>query len=141
MLDLVDSSKVPTHEGAPVVDKAVWQAWMAKSALREQHSAARRVVAIKFLTIGILVATALLWTHTSGYDLWIRFAVALGGMVVLFQAVRRRRYALAAVFATLIVIYNPIVPTFPFAGAAPLSLVLLTTLPFAASLIWLRPAA
>jgi hypothetical protein len=59
--------------------------------------------------------------------------------MVLFQALRLRRYALAAALAVLTVIYNPFVATFPLTGPGPFTFVLLTTLPFAASLIWLRP--
>jgi hypothetical protein len=106
--------------------------------LRERQAAARRLVAVKCVSIGILAAT-LLWRYASGYDLWIRFDVSLGGLMVLFQALRLRRYALAAALAVLTVIYNPFVATFPFTGPGPFTFVLLTTLPFAASLIWLRP--
>jgi hypothetical protein len=122
-----------------MLDKSVWRAWTANNTLLEQQAAARRVVAVKCASVGILLATSILWEYTSGYDLWIRFGVSLGGLVVLFQALRLRHYALAAAFALLILIYNPLVATFPFTGPGPFTFVLSTTLPFAASLIWLRP--
>jgi len=56
MLDSVDLQKVRTTDGVKVLDEAVWQAWTAKSALRERQAAAIRLVAVKCVSIGILAA-------------------------------------------------------------------------------------
>lgn len=138
MLDKVDLQKVRPDNEVKVLDQALWQAWMSKNASREQHATAKRLIAVKCLSIVVLAATALFWGETSEYDFWIRFGVSLGALVVLFQALQSRRYAVAAAFAVLVVVYNPVVPAFPFTGPGPRTVVLLTMLPFTASLIWLR---
>ncbi len=123
-----------------VLDEKVWQAWIAKGALREQRSADRRMIFVKCAGLAILAATALLWRSLSEYDFFIRLGVSLSGCAIFFQALSLRRYAFVAVFVALIVAYNPLVTVFPLSGAEAFTFVVATTLPFAASLAWLRPA-
>ena len=107
--------------------------------MRNRHAADRRRVAVKWASIAILVATVLLWEYLPASGLATRILVSLGALVVLLQAMQLSRYPFAVVFAALAVAYNPFVPLLAFAGPGPLSFVLLSTLPFAASLIWLSP--
>ena len=106
MFNSVDLQNVRADDGVKVLDEGVWQIWIAEGARRESRAAARRMIAVNCLGIVVLAATALLWGDTSEYDLWIRFGVSLGAMMVLFQALQ--------------------------------TLALLTALPYAASLNWLR---
>lgn len=140
MIDSKVSANVPTQDGVRVLDEKVWQAWIAKAVVREQRTADRSMVAVKYAGIAILAGTALLWRSLSEFDFFIRLGVSLSGLAIFSQALRLRRYAFVAVFAALIVMYNPVVAAFPLTGAGPLAFVLATTLPFAASLIWLGPA-
>ena len=109
MIDSKVSVKVRTDDGARVLDEKVWQAWIAKGALREQRTADRSMVAVKCAGIAILAATAVLWRSLSEFDFFIRLGVSLSGLAILFQALRLRRYAFVAVFAAVIALYNPFV--------------------------------
>ena len=139
MIHSKNPEEVRRDGGAAVLDERAWQAWIAKGALREQRSADRRMTLLKCAGIAILTVTAVLWRSLSEFDFFIRLGVSLSGLAILFQALRLRRYAFVVVFAALIVAYNPVVPAFAFSGPEALAFVAATTLPFAASLIWLRP--
>jgi hypothetical protein len=134
-----DQVEVRRDGEAAVLDEKVWQAWVHKGALRERRSADRRMTLVKCAGLAILAATAVLWRSLSEFDFFIRLGVSLSGLAILFQALRLRRYAFVAIFAAVIVAYNPIVPTFGLSGTEAHAFVVSTMLPFAASLIWLRP--
>jgi hypothetical protein len=68
------------------------------------------------------------------YEVVIRFMVAAGATVVMFQAFRARHYAVAAVFGTLALLYNPVVPVFSFSGDWQRAMVIASSVPFVASL-------
>ena len=57
-------------------------------------------------------------------------------MVVMFQALQARYYAVAAVFAALALFYNPVVPAFSFSGNWQRAVVVASAVPFIASLAW-----
>jgi uncharacterized protein DUF6804 len=122
MVDSIDLQKVPA----------------ANEGKAEQRGATKRLIAAKCLSIMVSAATMLLWGDTFGYDLWIRFGVTLGALLVLFQALQSQHYPVAAAFAVLIVIFNPFVPAFPFTGPATFVVVLSTASSCIAALIWLR---
>jgi hypothetical protein len=52
----------------------------------------------------------------------------------MFEAFNKRQYALGAVFAGLVLLYNPVAPVFDFSGNWQRVLVILSAVPFAASL-------
>jgi hypothetical protein len=114
----------------------VWQTWVAKGRAQERRSNDELVKAVKWVSIAALVATAALWSQLAPYDIVVRFLVMAGSMAVMFQAFRTRRYASAAVFGALALLYNPVAPVFGFAGDWQRALVLASIFPFVASLTW-----
>jgi hypothetical protein len=54
----------------------------------------------------------------------------------MFQAFRARSYAFAAVFGGLALLYNPVAPAFSLSGDWHRYLVVVSALPFVASLAW-----
>jgi hypothetical protein len=48
----------------------------------------------------------------------------------------RRQYTFTALFATVVLLFNPVVPTFALAGNLVISLA--GVLPFVASLVWMK---
>jgi hypothetical protein len=138
MSDLSPLQKSPVAVGVKELDESIWQAWKAKNALRERQAAAAWLMTAKCASLGVLLATTILWKYLSPYEVAMRFALAVGALVVAGQAWRLRRYGFAALFAAITVIYNPVVAAFPMTGGWPAALVFLTVLAFAASLIWLR---
>jgi hypothetical protein len=119
---------------AKPLDEAVWQSWLEKARGRDRRNSAARMVAVKWVSLAGLVGVAALWSHLGPYDVVARFVVAAGAIAVMFHSIHDGRYALAAVFAAVALLYNPVVPAFSFSGDWPRALVLASALPFVASL-------
>ena len=118
------------------LDQAVWQARVAKGRAQDQRSSAVRLQAVKWAAIAVLLAAAGLGAFLLPYEAVIRFLVAAGSGVVMWQAIHTRRYAFAAVFGVLALLYNPVAPLFSFAGGWQRALVVVSTIPFVLSLLW-----
>ena len=84
---------------------------------------------------GVFTAAGL-WSQIAPYELVFKFNVSAGAIVVMFQAFRTRHYAFAAVFAALVLLYNPVAPVFSFTGDWQRFLVVASVLPFIAALAW-----
>ena len=99
---------------AKPLDEAVWQAWVAKGRAADRRSSAARMKAVKWVSIvALLIAAGL---HLGQYEVIVRFVVAVGAIVMMFQAFHARHYAFAAVFGALVLLYNPVAPVFSFSG-------------------------
>lgn len=116
------------------LDEAVWQAWVDKGRVRERRGSAARVRAVKWVSLAGLLALAGLWSHLAPYDVVVRFIVAAGAIVVMIHAIHGGHYAFAAVFAALAFLYNPLAPVFSFSGDWQRVLVVVSAVPFVASL-------
>jgi len=117
------------------LDEAVWRAWVARGRAHDRRGSAARISAVKWASIAALGAAAL-WSHLAPLEVAVRFLVTAGAMVVLFQALQARYYSVSAVFGALAVSYNPVAPVFSFSGDWQRVLVVVSTLPFVASLSW-----
>lgn len=124
------------RSGAKPLDEAVWQAWIAKGRAQDRRSSAARMKAVKWVSIAGLLAAAGLWSQLTPYEVVVRFIVAAGAIIVMFQAFEARRYAFAAVFGALALVYNPVAPVFSFSGDWQRALVVTSAVPFVASLAW-----
>jgi uncharacterized protein DUF6804 len=118
------------------IDEAAWQVWVAKGRARERRSNAARVKAVKWVSIAALLVTAGLWSQLATYDIVVRFIVAAGAIVVMTNLFHARRYTFAAVFGTLALLYNPVVPVFSFSGDWQRAVVVASAAPFVAALAW-----
>jgi len=116
------------------LDEAVWQAWVAKGRAQERRSDAAHSKAVKWASIAALLVAAGLWAQLAPYEVVIRFIVAAGATVVMFQALHARHYAVAAVFGALALLYNPVVPVFSLSGDWSRAMVVASAIPFVASL-------
>jgi hypothetical protein len=67
------------------------------------------------------------------------FGIALGAFAVMFHAFHAHRYILAAVFGTIVLLYNPLFPAFSLSGGWQRLIVLASTAPFLASLASYKP--
>lgn len=131
-----------SRKSANPLDEAAWQAWVLKGSARDSRGRAARMKAVKWTSMaGLLVAMGLA-PHLAPYDVIVRFVVAAGAMAVMFQAFQARRYAFAAVFGSLALLYNPVAPVFSFSGEWQRAVAAASAVPFAASLAWhhARPA-
>ena len=121
---------------AKPLDEVVWKAWAAKGRAQDRQGSAARARAVKWVSIAALLAAAGLWFYLAPYDVVVRFIVAGGAIFLTFHAFHARQYALAAVFAALALLYNPVAPVFSFAGDWQRALVVASAVPFVASLAW-----
>ncbi len=116
------------------LDEAVWKAWVARGRAQDRRDSAARVRAVEWVSVAALLAAAALWSRVAPYETVVRFIVCAGAMVVTFQVICARRYALAAVFGVLAVLYNPVAPVFGFSGGWQQVVVVASTAPFLSSL-------
>jgi len=113
-----------------------WQAWVAKGRERDRQTSAAYARAMKWVPIAVLLVIAAFWSHLTAYGVVVRFIVAGAALAVMFQALHAKHYAFVAVYGALALLYNPIVPMFGLSGGWERALVLMTAVPFVASLAW-----
>jgi uncharacterized membrane protein YoaK (UPF0700 family) len=118
------------------LDEAAWQAWGAKGRAQDKRDSAAHMKAVKWVSIAALLVAAGLWSQIMPYEVVVRFIVTAGAIVVMFQALQARHYAVASVFGALVLLYNPVAPTFSFSGDWQRVLVVASAVPFVASLAW-----
>lgn len=118
------------------LDEAVWQAWAEKGRAQDRRSSAARVKAVKWVSIAVLLAAAGLWSHFAPYEVVVRCIVTAGALAMMFDAFHARRYAFAAVFGALALLYNPLGSFLTFSGGWQRAVVASSAVPFVASLAW-----
>jgi len=118
------------------LDEAAWQAWGAKGRAHDKRGSATQMNVVKWVSIAALLAAAVLWSQLTPYEVVVRFIVAAGAIVVMVQAFQARRYAVASVFGALVLLYNPVAPVFSFSADWQRALVVMSAVPFVASLTW-----
>jgi cellulose synthase/poly-beta-1,6-N-acetylglucosamine synthase-like glycosyltransferase len=116
------------------IDEDVWRtAHQVHRRRRIQHKS-WKMRAVKQVSVGVLLATAIFWPYATQFHLLTRLLISLGALAVAFQAINTGSYGFAVLFAATAVLYNPFVPLFVFSGVPNLILVLASTVPFALSL-------
>ena|ERR1700728_4514869 len=128
-------------ESRPSMDDDTWRAWFEKNLLQERKGIAARAKVVKWSCIGVLLMAAavssnVLPPYLSAYQALVRFAIALGAIVVTLQSLRARQYVFTALFAAIVLIFNPVFPTFALSGHW--AILFGSVLPFVASLLWMR---
>jgi hypothetical protein len=116
------------------LDEAVWQAWLDEGRAREKCNSAARLTAVKWASLAALLVVAGLWSRLAPYDVVARFILSAGAIVVMFHAIHAQQYVLAVMFAAVAVLYNPVAPVFSFSGDWLRAVVLVSAIPFVASL-------
>jgi hypothetical protein len=95
---------------------------------------------MKWVSIAGLLLAVMFWGAARNYQRELNLVVSVAAAVVFIQAVQARKYRWAPGFLAIALLFNPVVPMFPLAGALGLTLVVLSVAPFAISLVALRPA-
>jgi hypothetical protein len=93
----------------------------------------------KWFSIAALLLALLFWGSAMTYQLELNLVVCFAGIIVLIQALQARKYPWAAGFLAIVLLFNPVVPVFRFAGGVGLSIVILSICLFATALIALKP--
>ena len=132
----LESQSAWAPPAATPLDEAAWQTWSARGRARDRRSSAARISAVKWASIAVLLGAAGLWSHLAPFDIAVRFLLTAGALIVLFQALQARYYAVAAVIGALAVFYNPVVPVFSFSYDWQRAVVAASAIPFVLSLAW-----
>src|SRR3954451_4318883 len=82
------------------LDLIVWRAWIEKNRQQDIQRAFARMKAVKWACVGLLLATvvvssSVLMRYVSAYEPVVRFAIGLGAIILLFESLKARQYALA----------------------------------------------
>jgi hypothetical protein len=139
---IVVERSVDSQVSSPeVLDETVWRTWLNKNRLQERQRTARRMNALKWACIGMLIVTAVVSPYvfapySSAFQAVVRFAVGLGAIVLILESLRGGRYVFAGLFAGIVLLFNPVLPVLDFSENGPI--VLMSALPFLASLIWMK---
>jgi hypothetical protein len=121
---------------ATPLDESVWQAWVLKGHAQDERSQAAAMKVVTWISLVTLVLAAEFWSQIAPYDVAVRFLLAAGGLVLMFQAFHTRHYPFATVFGALALLYNPVVPVFRFSGEWQSVFVMASAVPFIVSLTW-----
>jgi hypothetical protein len=135
-VELLGSGKAWAPPPTQPLNEAAWQVWVANGRAHDRRGRAVRGKLVRWFPIAALAVTVALWSKMAPYETVVRFIVAAAAVVVMFQAFHERHYAVAALFAALALLYNPVVPMFSFSGGWSCALVIASIVPFAASLAW-----
>jgi hypothetical protein len=122
--------KVWTPPVAKPLEEAVWQAWVLKGQARDVRRSAALLNGVSWLSAGVLLAAAGLWSHLGSYDVLVRFAVVIGAIALMVSRFHARQYAFTAVFAILALLYNPVAPVIGFSGDWQRAFVVASAAPF-----------
>ena len=139
-IEFQGTQDLQAHSQKPL-DETVWRAWLGKNLLQEKQRAATRIKAVKWACIGVLVVSAaassyISTPYVSAYQTVVRFAIGLGAIVIMFESLRTRQYAFTALFAAIVLLFNPVLP--PFALRGNWVILLAGVLSFLASLVWMK---
>jgi hypothetical protein len=124
-----------------VLDETVWRRWLNKNRLEERQSTARRIKDVKWACICMLIVTAVVSPYVfapyaSTFQAAVGIAVGLGAIVLILESFRGRRYVFTGLFAGIVLLFNPVLPTVDFSENR--LIVLVSVLPFLASLVWMK---
>lgn len=110
-----------------------WDRWAERARAQDRREAAIHLKIVSWSMLVALAVVALWWTRLSMYDNAIRFVFTACAVVLMAHNLRTRHFALAAAFAVLVLLYNPLVPVFRTSGNWPRALVVASAVPFAAA--------
>lgn len=114
----------------------VWNSWADQGRAAEHRRAATRLKAVKFLSGFLVLLSCFWWPMAEPYASFVRFAVSAGSLVVMLRAFREGHTAAPVFFAAMALLFNPIIPVFPFAGEWMRWLMIASAIPFFAALGW-----
>jgi hypothetical protein len=130
--ELPEVLETPTSR--PLAD-AGWQVWpVEQPPARRVRSTAVKVV--KWASIVGLLALGGLWSRVTPFEVAARFLVAAGAIIVMARSLPAGRYAVVAVAAALVLLYNPFAPLFDLSGDWQRAAFVAAATPLLALLIW-----
>jgi len=118
------------------LDEVAWDRWVAKGRSQDQRDRAARIKSLTWVGIAALCGAAALWYQLPPFELVFRFLVTGCAIVLMYQALRSRNYAVGVLFGGIAILYNPVIPAFALSADWSRVAVAATVLPFMMSLVW-----
>ena len=142
LVQLQESPEGCVAPQAVLLDMEEWRAWVGRGRARDRWRSAVWGESARWVSAAALLAAAGLWSYLAPFGFAIRFVVAAGAVTVMVNAFDSRRYAAAAGFGALALLYNPIAPVFDFSGGWQRAALVASAAPFVASRVWdnVKPA-
>ena len=131
---LSESQCVPEMAPSKPLDETAWQSWVATGRVQDARHRAALLAGIAWASIVGLLAAVAFRADPNPYDGLLRFIVCGGAIVLIFPAIRAGRYALAAAFGAVALLYNPVATIFGLSGAWQRAVVVASFAPFVVSL-------
>jgi hypothetical protein len=102
-------------------NETMWRLVGTESSAGKTACSRAPIKAVKWACVGVLmlsvVASLYIFTpYVSAYQAVVRFAIGLSAIAIIFESLRARQYAVAALFAAVVLLFNPVIPTFALAG-------------------------
>jgi hypothetical protein len=97
------------------------------------------IQAVKCASIAVLLVAIFFGNSPPLYQVALTLAVTVGAILVLIQAFQAKRYWWAVGFLAVAILFNPALPAVRLSDAIGSSLVVLSIVPFAISLVALKP--
>jgi hypothetical protein len=119
-----------------LLDEAEWRQWSVVECPPTKRGRSAALKAAKWISIVGLLALGGLWSRVTPFEVAARSIVDAGAIVVMAWALLARRYALAAVSAAIVFLYNPLAPLFYLSAGLQRALLVASVTPFLAALIW-----
>ena len=136
---LLSEQRIETAHSPKPLDEAVWNAWLDKNLANDRRNHAFHMGAVRWRCIGLLLlAGGLSFQHAFVCPVVItkviQFALTLGAIAFAWHTTSSRRYVLALAFATVAVLFEPLLPSSWLFRNSPV--LLLSTLPFIVVAYW-----
>lgn len=130
---LLSEQRIETAQNPKPLDEAVWNAWLDRNSAKDRRNHAFHMEAVRWGCIGLLLlAAGLSFQHAFPYPLLgtkvFQFALTLGAIAFAWQTISSRRYVLSLAFASVAVLFQPLLPSSWLFQNSPVLLV--CTLPF-----------
>jgi hypothetical protein len=114
---------------------------MKKNLLEERSRAAARTKTVNWICIAVLVAAVVTSSHVSlpyvaAYQAVVRIIIGVGATVMVFDNIRARQHGFTALFGSIVLLFNPLLPAFALPRNE--TILLASILPFVGSLLWMR---
>jgi hypothetical protein len=127
----------PERQETPLakeLDEDVWRRWIRKNNAQDRRRFHVRIEVANWIALVVLAVAVVVWDPLAPFEATIRFVVAAGALALVFQTIREREYAAGAIFAAIVVLFNPVAPVLDFSGVWPRTTMAVCVIPFIASL-------
>jgi len=74
--------------------------------------------------------------YVAAYEAVVRIIIGVGATVMMFDNIRARQHGFTALFGSIVLLFNPVLPAFALPRSE--TILLASILPFVGSMLWMR---